>query len=151
MMDAKYWQSIESGLPVAWSNAPDPSNPAPIVQYYFSSVTYQLPLPSSYFTVPVACETAVNCDETSSAMSSTSANVVNSFDSSADPDTVSMSHGVFSAICISLLVLGASSTYILQYICSSGRLEFEDFSEKKSNTDNSEDNSIVYNLLAEPA
>ena len=150
-MDAKYWQSIESGLPVAWSNAPDPSNPAPIVQYYFSSVTYQMPLPSSYFTVPVACETAVECSETPPAISSTLANSVNRFDSPADPDTVSMSHGVFSAICISLVVLGASSTYLLQYICSSSRLVFEDFNEIKMNTGSSEDNSVVYNLLAKPA
>ena len=139
-MDAKYWQSIESGLPIAWSNTPDPNNSAPIVQYFFSSVIYQLPLPSSYFTVPVACETAMECAETTSAMTSTSKYTEDIIDNPTDVDSISMSYSILSAICISMVLLGASSTCLIQYLCIS----------RKASLNERRDDLMDYKLLTEP-
>ena len=146
MMDAKYWQSIESGLPIAWSNTPDPNNPNPIVQYFFSTVTYDLPLPSSYFAVPTTCKTAVSCyDDSSSVMNSKY--IDDSMNSSSDSGVISISYGVFSGICISLLVFGASSTYFFQYLYRSRKPIVEGTTLEKQ-SENTEDNSMMYNLLA---
>lgn len=148
MMDAKYWQSIESGLPIAWSNTPDPKNPAPIVQYFFSSVVYKMPLPSSYFMVPTVCETAVSCpDDSPSTMTSTSNYIEDGINSSSNSGSISMSCGVFSVICTSLLVLGASSTYFFQLLCQLRKPAVNNTNQEKESKE-IEDDSMTYKLLA---
>ena len=45
IMDVKYWVSIETGLPVGWSNVPNATfNPTPIIQYFYAAVEYSEPL-----------------------------------------------------------------------------------------------------------
>ena len=62
LMDVKYWVSIETGLPVGWSNVPNATfNPNPIIQYFYASVEYDVPLSADYFTLPLACVNAPSC------------------------------------------------------------------------------------------
>ena len=69
--------------------------------------------------MPVACETAMECAETTSAMTSTSKYTEDIIDDPTDVDSISMSYSILSAICISMVLLGASSTYLIQYLCIS--------------------------------
>ena len=66
IMDVKYWQSIETGLPVAWYNVPNATvNPHPIIQYFYAGVSYNNSLPVEYFTLPDSCNggDVPYCDE----------------------------------------------------------------------------------------
>ena len=62
IMDVKYWVSIDTGLPVGWSNVPNATfNPTPIIQYFYAAVEYDVPLSADFFTLPSACIDAPSC------------------------------------------------------------------------------------------
>lgn len=62
LMDVKYWVSIDTGLPVGWSNVPNATfNPTPIIQYFYAAVEYNEPLSADYFILPSACIDAPSC------------------------------------------------------------------------------------------
>jgi hypothetical protein len=62
MMDVKYWISMDTGLPVGWSNVPDVTlDPSPIIQYFYAAVEYFEPLSPDYFILPSSCTNALAC------------------------------------------------------------------------------------------
>lgn len=62
IMDVKYWISMETGLPVGWSNVPNATvDPYPIIQYFYAAVEYTEPLSSDFFILPPACAGALAC------------------------------------------------------------------------------------------
>ena len=115
VMAVKYWQSIETGLPVGWLNIPDPDYP-PIIQYFYAAVNYSEPLSADYFALPTSCSSASACVPME--VATTDVNCQESSD-------ISLSNGAFSGVCLAFILLGVLSTigtqYFMFHVVGSGR------------------------------